>query len=114
MSTERLPYFLVLAQEWWEIAAVLRARGVSEGDAVLGVWREAAWCHLLFARGHHAAVVTRLRAIVREVTGKPPAIPDAALVDEVVTVSVAADLFALLRAAVSVRHPTAFGLTAAA
>ena len=112
MSTDRLPYFLALAQEWREIAAVLRAREVPEGDPALGVWREAAWCHLLAARGHHAAIGTRLQAIVREVTGKPPAIPAAAPVDE--AVSVAADLVALLRAAVSVHHPTAFGLTAAA
>ena len=73
MSTERETYFLALAQEWWDTAAALRARGVPEGDPALGVWREAAWCHLLFTRGHHAAVVTRLRAVVLDVTGVPAA-----------------------------------------
>ena len=112
MSTDRLPFFLALAQEWWNAAAVLRARGVAEGDPTLGVWREAAWCHLMFARGKYAAAVARLPAVIRDVTGGSIPVPLPVGRDEVV--SAAADLFALLRAAVSVRHPTAFGLTAAA
>lgn len=75
MNTDRQPYFLALAQEWWAAAAALRARGVDESDPALGVWREAAWCHLLVARGHFAAVVTRLRAVAREVAGVHPSAP---------------------------------------
>ena len=114
MKTNRQPYFLALAQEWWDAAAVLRARGVPEGDPVLGVWREAAWCHLLVARGHFAAVVTRLRAVAREVAGVHPSVPATVPADETEAASAAVELFAVLRAAVTARHPTAFGLTAAA
>lgn len=112
MSTDRLPFFLALAQEWWDAAIVLRARGVPEGDPALGVWREAAWCHLMLARGKHTAAVARLPAVVRAVTGVSIPVPLPAGRDE--AVSVAADLFAVLRTAVSVRYPTAFGLTVAA
>ncbi len=108
MSTDRLPFFLALAQEWWDAAIVLRARGVPEGDPALGVCREAAWCHLMFARGRHAAVVARLPAVVRAVTGVSIPVPSPTGRDG--AVSAAADLFALLRTAVSARYPTAFDL----
>lgn len=113
MNTEQGSYFFALAQEWWA-AAVLRVRGVPEGDPALGVWREAAWCHLLVARGHYAAVVMRLRAVVLDVTGVPPMVPATVPVAVDETVDAAADLFAPLRSAVSARYPTAFGHPAAA
>ena len=112
MSTDRLPFFLALAQEWWNAAAVLRARGVAEGDPTLGVWREAAWCHLMFARGKDSAAVARLPAVVRAAAGVSISVPSPP--DRDGAVSAAADLFALLRTAVSARHPTAFGLTVTA
>jgi hypothetical protein len=45
-----LPFFLERAREWRAVADALRARGVPDGDPALWVWREAAWCHLLFTR----------------------------------------------------------------
>ena len=112
MSTDQLPFFLALAQEWRTAADVLRARRVAETDPTLGVWREAAWCHLMFARGRHAAAVVRLPAVVRAVTGVSIPVPRPA--DRDGAVSAAVDLFALLRTAVSARFPTAFGFPVAA
>ncbi|HJZ57119.1 MAG TPA: hypothetical protein VKE74_19270 [Gemmataceae bacterium] len=80
----------------------------------LGVWREAAWCHLLSARGFFSAVVARLRVVSRAVTGAVslgPALPPAG---EAEAISAAADLFAQLRAAVSADHPAAFSRLPAA
>ena len=37
MSADRQSDFLARARELWEAAAVLRARGVAEGDPALGV-----------------------------------------------------------------------------
>ena len=85
---------------------------MAEGDPALGVWREAAWCHLLFTRGHYAAVVTRLGAVVLDVTGVSVTVP--VPVDEAESVDAAADLFAQLRFTVSARHPMVFGLPVAA
>jgi hypothetical protein len=92
-----LPYFLGVARDWRDAADRLRARGVPEGHPALGVWREAAWCHLLFARGLRAAALARLRAVVRGVTGVCPPLDETA-----------AELFARLRAAVSARFPDEF------
>ena len=68
-----LPYFLGVARDWRDAADRLRARGVPEGHPALGVWREAAWCHLMFARGRPDAALAKLRAAVRSVTGQWPA-----------------------------------------
>jgi hypothetical protein len=112
MTSERLPDFLAMARDWRAIADELRARGVSE-DPALGVWREAAWCHLLFTSGKFALAVARLRVVVRDVVGRPPASAhppsnhDEAL-------AAASDLFAQIRAAVTARHPSAFGRPVAA
>lgn len=112
MTTDRLPFFLALARDWRAAADALRAAGVPDDPAVR-VWREAAWCHVLFARGQHHAALASLRAVVRAVTGKSPhVIPSPA--PEAAAVTAAADLFDLLHATVSARHPRAFGRTAAA
>ena len=66
------PDFLKLARDWRDVADRLRAAGVPEGHPVLGVWREAAWCHLMFARGRPDAALAKLRAVVEQATGLPP------------------------------------------
>lgn len=83
-----LPYFLMRAREWREVAGALRDAGVPDGHPLLTVWREAAWCHLLLERGLDP--VAHLRRVVARVTGRPP--PEAAADAEA--------LFARLRAAV--------------
>ena len=98
-----LPFFLAVAREWRGVADRLRARGVPAGDPLLGVWREAAWCHVLFARGLHAAAAARLRVVVRDVTGVfPPPGEDVP------------DMFSRLRGVASARHPEVFVLPTAA
>ncbi len=72
MASDRLPFFLALAREWWGVADVLRARGAPPDDPALTVWREAAWCHLLFAAGKDTAALPRLRAVACDATGIPP------------------------------------------
>jgi hypothetical protein len=95
-----LPFFLRQALDWWAAAESLRARGVPDWDPALTVWREAAWCHLLFAAGRHGAIIDRLRVVVREVTG----------VDPTEDLRAAGALFDKLRSAVSERYPGLFGL----
>jgi hypothetical protein len=107
-----LPYFLERAREWWAITDELRARGVPESDPALWVWREAAWCHLLLTAGRHDLIVARLKAVFREVSGAPTA-PTPAGLRRAEVLAAAIDLFEWLRAAVSVRHPSAFGRPAA-
>jgi hypothetical protein len=110
---ERLPFFLEHARQWRAAADALRACGVPEGDPALTVWREAAYCHLLLIKGLHRAAVKRLREVLgavaneRLITAAPPGCEADAL-------SVAAELFALIRSAVSARHPAAFGRHVAA
>ena len=65
------PDFLKLARDWRDAADRLRATGVPEGHPRLGVWREAAWCHLMVARGRPDAALSKLRAVVEEATGLP-------------------------------------------
>jgi len=60
------------------------------------VWREAAWCHLMFERGLPGAALARLRAVVKEVTWLSPPVGEAVA------------LFALLRQAASAAHPDVF------
>ena len=82
-------------------------------DPALGVWREAAWCHLLFAAGKYSAALVRLRAVTRDVTGVPlesASVPS----DRAAAFSGAADLFARMKAAVTARCPAAFGRPVAA
>jgi hypothetical protein len=53
VSTEQdRDYFLRAGVEWVRVADALRAAGAPEQDPALGVWREAAWCHLLFTAGN--------------------------------------------------------------
>jgi hypothetical protein len=113
MTTDRLPLFLGLARDWRAAADILRTGGAAEGDPVLGVWREAAWCHVLFGRGQSHAALTSLRAVVWNVTGEPPLVASQPM-SEVVAVFAAANLFDQMRAAVSAHHPHAFGRPAAA
>jgi hypothetical protein len=105
--------FLDLAREWRATADTLRQSGLPRDHPALWVWREAAWCQLLFARGHYPAAVNRLRAVVQEMTGAPPPDPNSPMAGEAVALSAASDLFDRLRAAVVARHPTAFGRPAA-
>ena len=98
-----LPYFLRLARQWRAAADRLRAEGLPEGHPLLGVWREAAWCHLMFSRGLPAAALARLRVAVRAVTGVTP--PG----DETTT-----DLIARLRDALAARDPKASSCPTAA
>jgi len=67
-----LPVFLEIASEWRDTADRLFAAGVPEGHPLLDVWREAAWCYLMFARGRPDAALARLRAVVEEATGLLP------------------------------------------
>ena len=113
MTTDRLPFFLALARDWRAAADALRGAGVPDTDPALRVWREAAWCHVLFARGKYRVALASLRAVVRAVTGESPrVVPSPAT--EAAAVTAAADLFDLLHATVSARHPRAFGRPAAA
>jgi hypothetical protein len=113
MDTDRLPYFLALTRDWWAAADALRAVGVPDGDPALTVWREAAWCHVLFGRGLYHAALASLRAAVRRVTGVPLPDPSLPPATETEALSVAADLFGRLRAVVAARHPRAFTRLAA-
>lgn len=113
MASDRMPFFLVYAREWWAIADVLRASGGRPDDPALGVWREAAWCHLLFAAGKYAASLVWLRAVARDVIGAPlesAPVPSG----RAAALSEAADLFARMKFAVTARHPAAFGQPVAA
>ena len=113
MTTDRLPFFLALARTWRTTADALRAVGLSEADPVLRVWREAAWCHVLYGRGQYRVALASLRAVVRAVTGESPdSMPP--LATEVEAVTAAANLFERLHVAVSARYPHAFGRPAAA
>lgn len=108
-----MPFFLSLAREWRAVAEALRARGVPDWDPILGIWREAAWCHLLFAAGSYPEVIANLRGVVQEVTGLAP--PDTLLPEHASQVlCAAAQLFDELRSAVSERYPGVFGLPRAA
>ena len=113
MASDRLPFFLALAREWWGVADALRARGAPPDDPALTVWREAAWCHLLFATGKYAPAVARLRVVVREATGIQPQ-PGGQPADQAEALGIAADLFTRMKAAVCARHPAAFGRPVAA
>jgi hypothetical protein len=113
MGTGRLPFFLALARDWRAAADTLRAGGVPDADPARRVWREAAWCHVLFARRQYHAALASLRAVVRAVTGESlDAITQPSTAAEAATA--AADLFDRLRAAVSARYPHAFCRPAAA
>lgn len=113
MTTDRLPFFLALARDWRAAADALRAGGMPDDDPALRVWREAAWCHVLYGRGQYQAALASLRVVVRAVTGESPAvIPSPAT--EAAAVTAAADLFDLLQVTVSARYPRAFGRPAAA
>jgi hypothetical protein len=107
-----LPFLLARAREWRVIADELRARGIREGDPVLTVWREAAWCHLLLTRGRFSTAVNHLRELLLSVTGEPPD-PSLAPTSEADVLAVAADVFTRLRAFVAARFPAAFGRPAA-
>lgn len=80
-------FFLCAAMEW---AALRASNGVGPGLA--GLYRELAFCHLLFKRGKYAAVLARLRAVlglnVRN-TGRTP--------DRAETLAIAADILSTLR-----------------
>lgn len=111
MTTDRLPLFRDLARDWRAAADGLRDCGVPEDDPALGVWREAAWCHVLFGRGQSDAALMSLRAVVRNVTGKLPP-PSPPPMNEAVALSAAGDLFAQLRSWVFAHHPRAFDRSA--
>jgi hypothetical protein len=113
MSTERLPFFLALARDWRAAAVTLLAAGVPDHDPALRVWREAAWCHVLFARDQYHPALASLRTVVQAVTGETPGfIPP--LLTRAEAMTMAADLFDRLRNTVSARHPHSFGGPAAA
>jgi hypothetical protein len=91
--------------EWVRVADAVR--GIPTGEdplrtVALGLWREAAWCHVLFAAGKKTALLTRLRTILAE-AGLDPVQPDG---DEVL--AAAADIFHRLRQAVASRYPGVF------
>jgi hypothetical protein len=113
MSRERLPLFLEVACEWWAVADSLRASCVSEHPA-LTVWREAAWCHLLFTSGRYDAIVARLRVVLASVAGELPRDARPQPADEAEVLAAASDVFARIRLAVSARYPNAFALPTAA
>jgi hypothetical protein len=99
--------FLAVAEDWRDAADALRTAGVPADDPALGVWREAAWVHLLLSREQYPFVLTRLAPVARVVTGLPlgpPGKPTTAAE----AVSAAADLFARMRTVVSARHSGVF------
>jgi hypothetical protein len=108
-------FFLKAAVEWMRLANSMRERyPAGEGPiwrAALGLWREAAWCHLLFAAGKHTLLLGRLRVVLAEVVGGRPDPPRRH--DRAEVLATAADIFTLLRCAVSVRYPAAVGHPAA-
>jgi hypothetical protein len=113
MGTGRLPFFLAFARDWRTAADALRAGGVPDDDPAFWVWREAAWCHVRFARKQYHTALASLRATVQAVTGDSPnciTLP----VTEAEAMSTAAELFDLLRIAATARYPHAFCRPAAA
>lgn len=112
MSAERMPFFLARAREWWAVADLLRAR-VPEGDPVLTVWREAAWCSLLLTKGMYGVAVIQLRKVCHCVAGVDMPAPVSQPRCEADVLAFAADLFVRLRAVVSSRYPFAFASLAA-
>jgi hypothetical protein len=68
----------------------------------LGLWREAAWCHALFAAGRYAAVPARLRAVWAGAFPADRAGPGSIQrPDRAETSATAADTFRRLRLAVA-------------
>jgi hypothetical protein len=101
-------FFLEAGIEWVRVADAVR--GIPSGDeplraVALGLWREAAWCHVLFTAGKNTALLTRLRTILAE-AGLDPVQQSGG--DEVL--AAAADIFGRLRLAVADRYPDVFGL----
>jgi hypothetical protein len=103
-----MAFLLEYAMEWRSAADELRARGVEDGAPALGVWREAAWCHLLLKDGRHDVVIDRLRALLRQVVGADSAVLGPRLVDGVEALVFAADVFDQLRSAISAQYPDVF------
>ncbi len=106
MIARPLPFFVRAAREWRAIADALREAGTPADDPALGVWREAAWCHLLFHAGKWSAVVGRLRVVFRDVTGANPPAPHPHSADRTVALAVAAELFVGMKMALNGRSAT--------
>jgi hypothetical protein len=104
-------FFLRAGIEWAAVADAVRA--APHGDdplrtVALGLWREAAWCHALFAAGRYAAVLDRLRAIRAGVFPTDPAGPVTGPPNATETLAVAADTFHRLRLVIADRCPGVF------
>jgi hypothetical protein len=106
MIDRSLPFFVRAAREWRAIADTLREAGIPADDPALGVWREAAWCHLLFRAGKCAAAVGRLRVVFRDVTGSSPPAPHPHCGDRTVALAAAAELFVGMKKALNMRYAT--------
>jgi hypothetical protein len=93
-------FFLLTGIEWAAVAATSADEALRATAAVLA--REAAYCHLLFRAGKHAAVLARLRAVYEEVVGVRLPEPNSRrpTPGAAETLAAAADLFDRLRRAV--------------
>src|SRR5438067_1145444 len=114
MHPDQLPFFLDRAREWWAVADTLRACGVPPDHPALGVWREAAWCHLLLVRGRYPAIVSCLRRVLREMTGSVAPAPSPLPASAAEALCAAADLFPRLRSTVASSYPIALSQLSAA
>lgn len=101
--------------EWMRIADAVRANYPAGDDpvyhAAVTLYREAAWAYLLSRAGQYTLLLGRLRVVLAEVVGGRPDPPRRQ--ERAGVLATAADIFTLLRCAVSVRYPVAFGRPAA-
>ncbi|MBP3957817.1 hypothetical protein J8F10_21400 [Gemmata sp. G18] len=104
--------FLRAAVEWVAIRDAVRAVYPAEKNpfytTVCGMYRELAWCHVLFHKGQYVPVVTRLRAIGEGALNIvfPAPVPMSPSQTEVI--ALAAEVRASFRSAVVARYPAAF------
>src|SRR5438034_1152449 len=98
-------FFIRTAIEWAAIAAAMRPTS-SEGndplhDAALGLWRELAWCHLLFTAGKHGVLLGVLKTVLRRAVGfEGPSLGE--------PVAAGAEVLGHVRRAVAARYPAVF------
>lgn len=99
-------YFLRIGVEWARIATAIRAHYPNATDSfALGLWRKAAWCHLLFTAGKQSALLKQLRVLWA--TASQTYLFDAHRLN-LNEIPLSATIFDLLRSVVVERYPAAF------